>query len=30
MDEVRSQDTTPGNGPRHDIRWLQVGYKWQF
>lgn len=30
MDEIRRQDTIPGNGPRHDIRWLQVGYKWQF
>ena len=30
MDEIRLQDAIPGNGPRHDIRWLQVGYKWQF
>ena len=30
MDEIRRQDAIPGNGPRHDIRWLQVGYKWQF
>ena len=30
MDEIRLQDAAPGNGPRHDIRWLQVGYKWQF
>ena len=30
MNEIRLQDTAPGNGPRHDIRWLQVGYKWQF
>ena len=30
MDEVRQQDSAAADGSSHDIRWLQIGYKWQW